>query len=214
MNKHIEDCAKILLERHNPDTDIDSDVGQRLMDGFVRDLECISHYYNITRKDKSSKIDWQNTLNNQLERLRTLPETRIINTIIEDLENLYELLIEKFFDIEIFPTKFDGGERLFLAAEDKTTLINKIMFYREQMDKLRKYISDNNIGKPCESIFDIIYTEIETVRQQNQKLNEQILNPVNQWYSELLTEKNKEIELLKEHIREWIKLIESASIYL
>lgn len=171
MNKHIEDCAKILFERHNPDTDIDSDVGQRLMDGFVRDLECISHYYNITRKDKVSSVDkvlyqsglttdeanemigkvvqsntndWQSTLSKQIDRLGMLPETRMINTVIEDLKNLYDSLSEKE------------------------------------------------------------YTEKSA----------QILNPVNQWYSELLTAKNKEIELLKEHIREWIKLIESASIYL
>ena len=48
-----------------------------------------------------------------------------------------------------------------IADESGEDWQSKVLFYREQTEKLRKYISDNNIGKPNQGFFDAIYDELQ-----------------------------------------------------
>jgi hypothetical protein len=52
-----------------------------------------------------------------------------------------------------------------IAKMKEIDLLNsKLEFYRQETDKLRKYIFENNIGEPCQSIFQAAIEEIERLK--------------------------------------------------
>lgn len=55
-----------------------------------------------------------------------------------------------------------------LILSDKSMLIKKVMFYREQTEKLRNYIHENKIGNPYQGFFDAILEHLEN-RNQSQE---------------------------------------------
>lgn len=54
-----------------------------------------------------------------------------------------------------------------LMLEQKDTLVKKVMFYREQTEKIREFIHENKIGKPSQGFFDAI---LEHLQQQKDNI--------------------------------------------
>ncbi len=82
-----------------------------------------------------------------------------------------------------------------LILADKSMLIKKVMFYREQTDKLRKYITDNKIGKPSQGFFDAILEHLQSVEQLKGVEQEHFLAPdgENDWVTDAPSFSRKEV---------------------
>ena len=78
-------------------------------------------------------------------------------------------------------------------TKENESLLAKVNFYREATDKVREYVSANNdIGLPCQPLFDCITDHIERLQKENEGWKQTNLNVV-----ELVTNlqaKNKELE--------------------